>query len=208
MRFNLRALLLAVTVFAVWLGLHMQRTRTQERAVREIHAHHGWVAYDYQFSKRGFEPDIESPIPAWLRLRLGDDFFHSVREVGFRLQGDEQNVVLPLDSLLAGVPDTKRLRLWGKQVTDENLQAVARLSNLDHLFITNGANVSDAGLIHLKKLDQLVFLYLTGTQITDDGIMDLQSLPNLQFLNVTDTQVTTEGAERFMSSCPNCIIQL
>ena len=39
--------------------------------------------------------------------------------------------------------------------------------------------ISDAGLVHLKGLTKLTYLYLTNTQVTDAGIAGLKkALPN------------------------------
>ena len=206
LRFNLRALLVAVTAFAVWLGLHVHRVRVQEQAVQQIRAHHGWVAYDYQLPNGDFDANSVSPVPAWLRQRLGDDFFHSVGEVSFFTRRDEDDgaisvsknrEVLPLPALLAGVPKTKCLRLWGTQVNDKNLEAVAKLDDLKCLLIVDGVNVTDAGAAHLKKLEQLECLHLTGSQITDESISAFTRLPRLRLLNVG---ASLTGVKRISSS--------
>lgn len=209
LRFNLRTFLIAITAFGIWLGLHVHRTRSQEQTVRQIRAQHGgWVAYDYQLPNGNFDPNSVSPVPAWLRQRLGYDFFHSVAEVSFHLRRDEDGAVsviknrevLPLQSLLAGVPNTKCLRLWGTQVNDTNLEAVAGLNNLESLVIVDGVNVSDAGVAHLKKLDQLDWLILTGSQITDESISVFAKLPRLRDLNLAASELTNSGVSRLSSS--------
>ena len=208
LRFNLRVLLIAVTVFAAWLGLHVHRTRVQEEAVQRIRAHHGWVAYDYQLPDGEFDADAVSSVPAWLRQKLGDDFFHSVAEVSFFSRWDEDGAVsvsqnpevLPLQSLLAGVPKTEYLRLWGTQVNDKNLEAVADLDNLKGLVIVDGVNVSDAGTAHFKNLAQLDWLVLTGSQITDESIAVFAKLPRIRVLNLAASEITNVGVSRLSAS--------
>lgn len=208
LRFNLRALLVAVTVLAVWLGLHVHRTRMQEQSVRQIRDHGGWVAYDYQIPNGDFDANSVSPIPSWLRQRLGYDFFHSVAEVSFHIRRNADGAltvsrnpeVLPLPTLLSGVPSTQCLRLWGTQVNDENLKAVAKLSNLKSLVIVDGENVSDAGTVHLKNLDQLDWLVITGSRITDESISVFAELPRLRVLNLAASKLTNSGVSRLSSS--------
>lgn len=209
LRFNLRTFLIAITAFGIWLGLHVHRSRLQEQAVRQIRTHGGWVAYDYQLPNgENFDPNSVSPVPAWLRQWLGYDFFHSVAEISFHIQRTEDGAlvvvknreVLPLQSLLAGVPNTKCLRLWGPQVNNTNLKAVAGLSNLESLVIVDGVNVSDTGVAHLEKLDQLHWLVLTGSQITDESMSVFAKLPRLRVLNLEASGLTNSGAACLSSS--------
>lgn len=199
---------MAVTAFAIGLGLHVHRTRVQEKAVQRILAHHGWVAYDYQLTDGKFDAKSVSPVPAWLREKLGDDFFHSVAEVSFHVRWDEDGAIsvtrsreiLPLQSLLAGVPKAKGLRLWGTQVTDKNLEAVAGLKDLKRLVIVDAANVSDAGVSHLETLDQLEWIVLTSSQITDNSLSVFATLPKLRVLNLAASELTNSGVSRLSSS--------
>ena len=93
LRFNLRTFLVAITVFGIWLGLHVHRARVQEQTVQQILAHHGWVAYDYQMPDGEFDGSSVSPVPEWLRQRLGEDFFHSVAEVSFSVRWDKNGAI-------------------------------------------------------------------------------------------------------------------
>ena len=53
--------------------------------------------------------------------------------------------------------------------------------------------MSDAGLVHFKKLKNLDFLSLRWTAVTDAGLVHLKSLKRLLYLDVRGTSVTPEG---------------
>ena len=49
--------------------------------------------------------------------------------------------------------------------------------------VTIAHKVTDAGLVHLKALTDLLQLNLGGTQLTDAGLAHLSGLTNLQYLD-------------------------
>jgi Leucine Rich repeat len=57
----------------------------------------------------------------------------------------------------------------------------------------DGAQVTDAGLVHLKGLTNLSCLQLRRTQITDAGLVHLKGLSNLSHLDIQINQVTDAG---------------
>ena len=71
----------------------------------------------------------------------------------------------------------------------------------------NYTQVTDEGLVHLKRLTNLESLSLTSTQITDVGLEHLKTLDSLQELNLYDTQVTPEGVRKLQEALPNCEIE-
>jgi hypothetical protein len=90
LQFSLRGLLALLTVFAIWLGVIVNRAREQREAVKAIEATGGIVQYDWQVNLErasmieGFEHykvfrKYGSPGgPAWLRRRIGNDYFQNV----------------------------------------------------------------------------------------------------------------------------------
>jgi Leucine-rich repeat (LRR) protein len=112
-------------------------------------------------------------------------------------------------SLLKGLPSLRRLDvggiqrvdsgLWGIALTDDNLQRLADLTQLEALSLA-GANLSDRGidrpgqpeairtelrdLSKLVKLVNLRTLDISGTPVSDDALRPLASLPNLRELRV------------------------
>jgi Leucine-rich repeat (LRR) protein len=111
--------------------------------------------------------------------------------------------------LLKAVPSLRRLDvggiqrvdsgLWGIALTDDNLQRLADLTQLQQLSLA-GANLSDRGtdrpgqpeairtelrdLSKLAKLVHLRVLDLSGTPVSDDALRVLASLPELRELRL------------------------
>ncbi len=203
LRFNLKSLLVFCTLVPILLGLHVSDARRQEKSVQQIQDHGGWVAYDYRIVDGEFDASSESSVPAWLRRSLGDDFFHSVAEVSFFTRFDENGTlsvcknpdVLPLGTLLSGVPRTKCLRLWGTQVTDKNLEAISELDHLESLVIVEGVNITDEGAAHLSRLRHLRWLVLTESQITDKSLQGISQLRNLRVLNLCSPHISDNGLQ-------------
>ena len=68
------------------------------------------------------------------------------------------------------------------------------------------AKSAGSGLVNLKGLKQLQFLYLSKTQVTDAGLVNLKEMKQLQTLFLNDTQVTDTGVAELKKSLPNCNI--
>jgi hypothetical protein len=68
-RYSLRALLVVITVFGVWLGIKVDQARRQKRAVETLRALGAEVAYEHQRVKNGFDMKIELGVPMWARER-------------------------------------------------------------------------------------------------------------------------------------------
>ena len=99
------------------------------------------------------------------------------------------------------------LSLVGTTVTDQGLRCLADVIQLQQIALGNfdrrpmppdGVKVArneitDAGLIHLKGLNQLRNLHLEGLPITDAGLDAIKDLPNLDGLYLSRTKVTGVG---------------
>ena len=75
------------------------------------------------------------------------------------------------------------------QVTDAGLEHLKGLTSLNKLRL-KGAQVTDAGLKHLKGMTSLWYLDLRNTQITDAGLEHLNGLTSLNTLWLADTKIT------------------
>jgi hypothetical protein len=68
-------------------------------------------------------------------------------------------------------------------LTDHGLAQLASLSALKHLHVEGSPDVTDAGLVHLKRLDNLQFLVLRYTGVTTAAGAELQEyLPNCRIV--------------------------
>jgi predicted nucleic acid-binding Zn ribbon protein len=100
---------------------------------------------------------------------------------------------------------TRRVWLGGPQITDAGLVHLRRLSRLQKLEL-HGARMTDAGLVHLKELRRLQLFKLTGKRITDAGLVHLSGLSALKELYLGATRVTDAGIAELQKAIPNCRI--
>jgi hypothetical protein len=146
-RFSLRTLLLAVTIFGVWLGSRVHHAHQQKKAIAAIEAIDGYWYYDYQYDP----PDIYDgnrlpPGPAFVWRFLDQNMFVDVVAVG----------------------------LNSKPATDETINEVCRLTQLEQLDLADAKNVTDKGLERIEALDRLTYLRLDGTSVSEDAIRRYQ----------------------------------
>lgn len=82
----------------------------------------------------------------------------------------------PRDLLqLAQLRQLRTLSLWSNKVTDEVLQGIATLPELEAFDLTNAKEATDAGLMHLAKTAKLKRLeVLSCDGITDEGLAALR----------------------------------
>jgi len=94
------------------------------------------------------------------------------------------------DSLptLDGFGECRYLDLRGTLVTDAGLVHLKKAQNLESLALGDG--ITDAGIAHLSGLTTLRWLSLTGTKVTDGGLEQLQGLPRLAKLYVAASEVS------------------
>ena len=90
-------------------------------------------------------------------------------------------------------------------VTDAGLVQLKRFTKLRRLSLTH-TNVSDAGLVHLKGLKELQTLRLVDTKVSDDGLIHLVGLTKLTTLNLSGTRVTDAGVNKLKAVLPKCKI--
>lgn len=92
-----------------------------------------------------------------------------------------------------GLPHLDRLDLADSQVTDRTLERIREASNLS-VFVLSRVGVSDAGLPFLGKQAPIIStLYLDGTGVTDAGMVHLKGMINLLTLDLTGTVVSDAG---------------
>src|SRR4051812_27155179 len=81
LRLSVRALMLLVLICGAgmgWFAWKTRRVNAQRMSVTAIRQWNGVAAYDYQWSDGREIPFARPTGPAWLRRRLGDQFFHEV----------------------------------------------------------------------------------------------------------------------------------
>jgi hypothetical protein len=118
------------------------------------------------------------------------------------------------DAALARLAETHggrigALFLENTGVTDAGLKSLGAFTMLRHLHIRNfpmrpgttvtPPKITDAGLVHLKGLDQLWSLDLSDLPITDAGLEAIKDLPELMSLHLSRTKVEGHGLSKLKS---------
>jgi hypothetical protein len=167
LRFSLRFLMLLVVVLAIPMAWKVNRAQNQRRVMAELGPLHPRVLYDYQTSRINgvvtASTSAQPPGPAWLRKFLGDEYF----------------------------VDIFQLMIDGPGVNDKTLALISTLPRLESVGLTNTAEISDDGLIHLAGMQSLEFLTLFSDRITGKGIAHLAGPKRLKKLWVSG-QVTDD----------------
>ena len=88
--------------------------------------------------------------------------------------------------------------LSGKELTDEGLVHLKEIDNLIWLNLAN-TKISDAGLKHISEIKSLKRLHLEKTQVGDEGLAHLKELSELEYLNLYSTQVSDAGLDHLKS---------
>jgi len=176
LQFGLGTLLLAVTIFGIWLGIVVNKANQQKHAVAAIEAARGVVLFDHECKPNSVEriPDAVPPGPAWLRRRIGDDYFRSARIVDLSIS-------------------TPRKEQGLSNVDDEGLHVLQSLPDLQVIDLSHNRAVTDQGLVHLRSLTKLRTLVLYECKISGAGLAHLEHMPNLKVLEVSHNPLTHEG---------------
>jgi Leucine-rich repeat (LRR) protein len=80
----------------------------------------------------------------------------------------------------------------GEYITDEGLACVAKLANLEELFLDGP--FTDVGLREIRSLEKLRTLYITSDRATDEGLSVIAELPELAWLGLESKLLTDKGA--------------
>lgn len=82
--------------------------------------------------------------------------------------------------------------LWGSDISDEGLTALADCKSLQMLVLRD-TQIGDEGMRRLAGLPELEFLDLSRTDVTDDCLKTIGTLPKMQDLFLDQTRVTGAG---------------
>lgn len=166
-QFSLRAVLILMTILAIWLGIVSHRARNLRRAVDAIAAVGGSIHYHYELNA-GQGP----PGPAWLRKLLGDEYFVSPFHVELTGDGITDGF---LEEHLAALRTVEYLVIESLNVTDTGIEHVASLRNVSTLHLTC-PKMTDAALSHIATLRKIDALGVNSPCLTASGVRRLRSL--------------------------------
>jgi len=187
-QYGTRSLFLLVTACAVFLGLYADRARRQAAAVTAIRAAGGTVDYDFQEKPSGslqFDEMAECPVPEWLRLSVGVDFFCNAvaAEIDFSDEGARRRLVHESpDEVARHLPALAGIRqlVVVTGLSDEAFLHVGALARLRELNIVDASHITDLGVARLRGLARLNVLRLGDPAIGDESLRTLAALPLLE----------------------------
>lgn len=191
---SLRTFLLVLTIGCVWLGFIARKAARQRKAVEWIAERSGRAWYDFQIDNpRGLPVDLraEPPGPAWLRERIGLDYFADLRWVEVKGASDI--------SRLSTLYDLHELHVDNSSVSD--VSPLKNLKSLRQLFLRYSP-VSD--ITPLAGMSNLDHLSLNDTDVRD--VTPLYQLKGRKSLNLQRTLVDEQGFEAISRALPDCRI--
>jgi hypothetical protein len=216
-RFQLRTLLLLVTVCCLVFGFWLSRAERQRRAAAAIRGLGGRVFYDYQWRDGDYVEGGRSTVPEWLLRACGEDAFHSIvaADLGAYFQNDtydtwpgettfdeDFHVGQEVWGHLQSLP-LEFLSLNACNLRNEELRELVPMRGLKSLQLET-VPIDGRGLAHLTALPKLEVLSLHRCGITDDTVDGLLQLHSLRALGLVETRLSPRSVERVKNALPNC----
>jgi hypothetical protein len=79
-----------------------------------------------------------------------------------------------------------RLRKLSLGAADDGiLRQLTRMTSLTDLDLSNSPAVTDAGMVHVGKIQALKTLSLEGAHVSDSGMAEIAILPSLEELQIS-----------------------
>ncbi|WP_425397740.1 hypothetical protein [Aeoliella sp.] len=226
LRFKMRTMLIVFTLAAVVLGMfaaELSRARRQADALDRLMVSSqffgGETTY-YRLGRLG-RGKLATLVNQWIHPHFGCHLTHL--EVGQAINRFGQMPSHQVDlAALGSLRELVDLRIHGQQINEDDIEAIARLTNLNRLIITDSTlptgvvqqlqqleqlemlellscNLEDtdvAGVARLKKLEELS---LGFNALTDKSLVEIGQLPRLNVLLLTGNKVTTDGLEHLVT---------
>jgi hypothetical protein len=123
---------------------------------------------------------------------------------------DDQGALTALKKVRASISldDDRRIRqvvFDSPKVTNADLVHLKKVSNLRELLFYR-SQITDAGMVHIKGLTKLRVLSFWRQRITDEGLLQLYGLTKLERLSVGRTGTSDEGIRKLQRALPQCKI--
>jgi hypothetical protein len=179
--------MLLIVVVAGWLGWICHRARVQREAVAAIERAGGRLSFDWEGDSLRLSLRAGMPEPGWLRRQLGPGFFEEVAYVSIRENAD--------DALMRQVGRLHQLQwlsIEGGNVTDAGLVHIRKLHRLRFVGLNHAPHVTAQGMANLSGLTRLEALWLP-TQADDAYLASIEALHALLELDLQGTRVTDAG---------------
>lgn len=184
LRVRLGLVLVGLAALAVPLGLWIDSSHRQARAVTYIRDQGGHISYR---DEREPSTSWTSRLRLWLAGRLGDDSVRTVSSVILRRAENSPDL-----GPLADLHGLDGLELSGPGFGDDDLAIVVRFPRLTTLDLSD-TRLTDSGLRRLAGLQRLEELNLTGTAIQGTELASLATLPRLRSLDLFATELRPDA---------------
>jgi len=142
-----------------------------------------------------------------------DDALAEIKKLGgtvvkfpFSVSFDGKGVTDEALDHLAKLPDLEAIYLRKCKVTDKGMEKLAKLTKLKYLYL-NDTEVGDKGLEQLKGLSKLESFGLMNTQVTDEGLAHLKGLSALKVLEIKGSKVTDTGVAELKKTFPKLVVR-
>ncbi|MEX2119169.1 MAG: hypothetical protein WD847_06135 [Pirellulales bacterium] len=204
LRFSLRGFLVALTVFAVWLGMEANDAHRKRRIARAVIAAGGQITYLHHEVGTGDEMwldfDLDPPGPRWLHELIGPDYFQEPRTIGITSDSITDQWLTQHIGDISRLRKLNTLALHSSGVSSEGLACLGRLTRLETLLLHRAT--FDAALAKFDGLTKLRVLHVSGTGVTDRGLAYILRFQRLEDLKLLDTGISDRGLQK-LSRLPN-----
>jgi hypothetical protein len=211
-RFSLRGMLVGVTLFALWLGVigvdllrwGREVATVVELSDRGVRLNEGGIVDPLEpFGKvRSIGIRTDSGVSSLLGYAKD---LPDLEWVNFR-RGGVSDAALDRVAELDRFPNLRSVMIEQCNVTDLALERLANWGTIEVLYLLHCTKVTDAGVVHVARLQQLRHLHLTGIPISDAGIAHLHNTPNLRRVELSRTKVTEKGIDALCEALPDCFV--
>lgn len=203
LRWGLRGQAVAVLALACAFGaaVHLARRARDQRELVAAISTKGVVLYDWQW-RDGRYVQGPPPWPSWLVRAVGIDALSSPVSVDLsvprlKVFAGRTGPSSGDDALMALIGRLDRLEFLdltnNPRITDAGLVHLRRLTRLRRLRIGFLCGVRGPGLVHLRGLNRLESLSLGPGLYTDADLAPLADLTSLRELSVRSTRLTDAG---------------
>ena len=108
---------------------------------------------------------------------------------------------------LAHISTLIRFPLWGRELGDDRLAALAQIKSLEKVFLVNANLTPDQCVAIAKSMPQLNGMSLEENKLLDDeAIQPFHAMTKLASLKLNGTKVTATGVAALQKALPNCKI--
>jgi hypothetical protein len=105
---------------------------------------------------------------------------------------------------MRGTSILQNLEINQCDLTDQDIDLVCTMPNIDSLNILENPRITEESLVHLNRLKLLKVLYIDDVKLTSKVLSVLRSLPFLDSLNIDEKSATATEIARLKAALPRC----